>query len=180
MITIKRIKSTEIEYYSFVEKLYTSSFPKEERRSLELQREYTDHNPIFFNNIILSDQTPIGFISYWEFDTFYYIEHFAVAPNHRNGGYGQKVLEYLHVKLNRPVVLEVEKPTDEFSTRRIQFYKRLGYTLWQNEYLQPPYNEGDGYLPMHLMIFGRLDSEKDFVPVKERLYKEVYKADVVK
>lgn len=177
MITIKRIKSTDIEYYNFVEKLYTSAFPKEERRAVELQREFTDRNPVFFNNIILSDHTPIGFITYWEFDSFYYIEHFAIAPNHRNGGYGQEVLEYLHQKLSRPIVLEVEKPTDEFSTRRIQFYKRLGYTLWANEYLQPPYNEGDSYLPMHLMIFGRLDPAKDFEPVKNKLYKDVYKVE---
>lgn len=177
MITIKRINSSEIEYYKFAEDLYVSSFPKEERRSLELQRELTDHNPNFHNNIILSDNTPVGFISYWDFKDFYYFEHFAVSPNHRNGGYGQKALTYLHEKLERPIVLEVEKPTDEFSTRRIQFYKRTGYILWENEYLQPPYNEGDDYLPMHLMIFGKLDADMDFENIKSKLYKEVYRVE---
>lgn len=175
MITIKQIRSAQIEYYNFVEKLYLSAFPKEERRSLELQREYTDENPLFYNNIILSDNTPVGFISYWDFDDFYYVEHFAISSSQRNGGYGQKVLTYLKEKLSRPIVLEVEKPTDEFSTRRINFYKRLGYILWENEYLQPPYNEGDGHLPMHLMIWGDLDTERDFEQIKNKLYKVVYK-----
>lgn len=174
MIAIKRIRSAHIEYYNFVENLYISAFPPQERRALELQRELTDKNPIFYNNIILSDNVPVGFISYWDFDEFYYIEHFAISPDHRNGGFGQKVLSYLEEKSDRPFVLEVEKPTDDFSSRRINFYRRLGYKLWDNNYLQPPYNIGDEYLPMHLMILGNLDSGKDFGRIKEKLYHVVY------
>ncbi len=57
---------------------------------------------------------------------FYYIEHFAIDPSLRNGGYGKRVLEVDELKkqLKGPIVLEVEEPNDEMSTRRIHFYKR--------------------------------------------------------
>lgn len=76
--------------------------------------------------------------------------------------------------INAPIVLEVELPNDEMSIRRIGFYERVNYKLWKNEYSQPPYRKGDEYLPMHLMVYGDLNSEKDFDRIKYNLYKEVY------
>lgn len=174
MISIKQIRSTDTDYYKFVEELFITAFPKEERRESALQREYTDNNALFSNNIILDNNAPIGFITYWNFQDYYYIEHFAIHPSQRNGGYGKKVLEYIQNTLNSPIVLEVESPVDELSTRRIGFYKRANYKLWKNKYFQPPYRNGDDYLPMYLMVYGKLDSEKDFERVKRNLYKEVY------
>lgn len=174
MISINQIKTVNAEHYNFTEELLTTAFPKEERRELALQREYTDNNPLFFNNIILDKDIPVGFITYWKFEDYYYIEHFAIHPSQRNGGYGKKVLEHLHKTLNAPIVLEVELPNDEMSIRRIGFYERVNYKLWKNEYSQPPYRKGDDYLPMHLMVYGDLYSEKDFDRIKYNLYKEVY------
>lgn len=68
-------------------------------------------------------------ISYWTMGDFYYIEHFAIDPSLRNGGYGKRVLEMIKKQLKGPIVLEVEEPNDEMSTRRIHFYKRLEFTL---------------------------------------------------
>lgn len=174
MITIKQIKTTDEDYYDFTETLLTTAFPKEERRELTLQRDYTNDNILFHNNIVLEGETPIGLITYWKFNGYCYIEHFAIDPSQRNGGYGRKVLEHIHKTLNCPIVLEVELPTDELSTRRVQFYKRLDYQLWEKEYAQPPYRKGDSYLPMHLMVYGDLDCNKDFEHIKQSLYKEVY------
>ncbi len=175
MIELKRISTADKAYYLFVEELYIAAFPQEERRDSQLQREHTDHNPIFYTNVILSDKKPVGFITYWDFDTYYYIEHFAIDPSQRNGGYGRKVLDHLKEQFERPVVLEVELPQDELSTRRIHFYQRLGYELWGNEYRQPPYRKGDDYLPMHLMVQGTLCPEKDFTRIQKDLYLNVYK-----
>ena len=177
MITIKRIRTTHVEHYDFVEKLLVSAFPREERRELELQRDHTDEHPLFYNNIIFHDNVPVGFITYWDFDDFYYIEHFAIAPEARNGGFGHKVLKYIDDKLTKPIVLEVEVPIDEMSIRRIGFYSRLGYKLWERKYLQPPYRKGDEYIPMYLMVKGDLDSTKDFERIKQKLYSKVYKVE---
>ena len=177
MISIQRIHTTDKDHYCFAENLLTTAFPKEERRELTLQREYTDHNKLFNNNILLADEDPVGFISYWDFDEFLYVEHFAIDETKRSGGYGKMVLDALKEKLQRPIVLEVELPKNETSKRRISFYQRQGYQLWKKEYQQPPYRKGDNYLPMHLMVQGELSSATDFDQVKETLYKKVYQVE---
>lgn len=174
MIEIKQVKTQDEANYRFVEQLMHTAFPPEERRDVVQQREYSDNNPLFYNNIILENENPIGMISYWNMGDFYYIEHFAIDPTLRNGGYGKRVLEAIKEKLQAPIVLEVEEPTDEMSTRRINFYERLEFVLNQKPYRQPPYRKGDSGLPMFLMSYGDIDMEKDFEKIKNTLYKEVY------
>lgn len=174
MIRLQPIHTSDVQHYQFMEDLLTATFPPDEYRELKKLREYTDQNPHFYNNIIFDDDTPIGLITYWDFEHFYYVEHFAINPALRNGGYGKKSLEFLCEKLNRPIVLEVEMPLQEMAQRRINFYQRQGFILWEKKYEQPPYKAGDGFLPMYLMVRGDLQCEQDFETVKNRIYKEVY------
>lgn len=174
MIQFKPIKTTDRELYQFMESLIQTAFPKDEYRELDVLRNYTDTKPNFYNNIIVEGDQPIGFITYWNFDNFYYIEHFAIDPNLRNGGYGKKVMESICEMLKSPIVLEVERPDEEMAQRRINFYQRQGFELWHSDYSQPPYREGDSFLPMLLMIHGNLVEDKHYEEVKERIYKEVY------
>ena len=160
MIEIKQVKTQDEVNYTFVEKLMHTAFPQEERRDTVQQREYSDNNPRFCNNIILENGNSIGMISYWTMGDFYYIEHFAIDPSLRNGGYGKRVLEMIKKQLKGPIVLEVEEPNDEMSTRRIHFYKRLEFTLHKKPYIQPPYRKGDSGLPMLLMTYGDIDIEE--------------------
>lgn len=178
MIEIKQVKTQDKVNYAFVEKLMHTAFPQEERRDTAQQREYSDNNPLFCNNIILEDSKPIGMISYWAMGDFYYIEHFAIDPTLRNGGYGKRVLEAIKEQLQGPIVLEVEEPNDEMSTRRINFYKRLEFVLQEKPYMQPPYRKGDNGLPMFLMTFGDIDMESNIERVKKTLYKEVYGQEI--
>lgn len=174
MIRLQPIRTSDVQHYQFMENLLINAFPPEEYRSLEELRNYTDHTDNFHNNLILDGNTPIGFITYWDFNNFYYVEHFAIDPNQRNGGYGKSVLEHLSENLHRPIVLEVEMPVEEMAQRRINFYKRQGFTLWEKEYQQPPYKPGDPFLPMYLMVKGDLQCDRDFEEVKRRIHKEVY------
>ena len=178
MIEIKQVKTQDEVNYTCVEKLMHTAFPQEERRDTVQQREYSDNNPRFCNNIILENGNSIGMISYWTMGDFYYIEHFAIDPSLRNGGYGKRVLEMIKKQLKGPIVLEVEEPNDEMSTRRIHFYKRLEFTLHKKPYIQPPYRKGDSGLPMLLMTYGDIDMESDFEKVKKTLYKEVYGQEI--
>lgn len=168
MIKFQRIATSDTALYDYMEKLMTTSFPPEEYRSLAELRNYTDAKPHFYCNIILHDDNPIGLITYWDFGHFYYVEHFAIDPSQRNGGHGKNVLSHLCQQINKPIILEVEAPEEEMAIRRINFYKRHGFTLWEKPYMQPPYKPGDGYLPMLLMAYGSLECEKDFEYVKER------------
>lgn len=174
MIEIKQVTTKDQASYAFVEELMHTAFPEQERRDTPQQREYSDNNPLFFNNIIVENDKPIGMISYWNMGDFYYIEHFAIDPAQRNGGYGKRVLESVKELLQAPIVLEVEEPTDEMSTRRIGFYNRLEFILHEKPYMQPPYHEGDTELPMFLMTYGAINMEEEFERVKSVIYKEVY------
>lgn len=174
MIRFQRITTADATLYAYMEQLLTASFPSDEYRSLEELRKYTDTKSHFYNNIIFYHDTPIGFITYWDFDSFYYVEHFAIDPAQRNGGHGKNVLNHLSQLLNHPIILEVEAPEEEMAIRRINFYKRQGFSLWEKPYLQPPYKPGDNYLPMLLMAQGNLQCERDFDRIKGRIYQEVY------
>lgn len=174
MLRLQRITTSDPELYSYVEKLLVASFPDNEYRPLKQWREYTDSKKHFYNNVIFNESTPIGVITYWDFDTFHYAEHFAIDPQQRNGGFGQKALTQLCQTLKRPIVLEVEMPDNEMAQRRIGFYQRQGFTLWDHPYQQPPYKQGDDFLPMYLMVYGDLQCDKDFEQVKKSIYREVY------
>ena len=51
--------------------------------------------------------------------------------------------------------------------RRIGFYQRQGFKLWKNDYLQPPYKEGDDFsLPLYIMAHGDLNPDTDYETVK--------------
>ena len=174
MIEIKRLHSSKSPYYPFIEQLLTLSFPTEEYRPLVEWKRYTDEVEAFHNQVILNDDRPVGLVTHWDFGSFCYVEHLAITPEARNGGYGGRLLQLLQAHLQRPIVLEVEEPTEEMARRRIGFYQRHGFQLWGNPYLQPPYREGDGLLPMHLMASGALGEEEVFDEVKQTLYREVY------
>lgn len=174
MIRIQHISTSDTRYHDYMERLLTASFPPDEYRDLVELRHHTDNRANFYNNIILDGSTPIGLVTYWDFGDFCYIEHLAIDPGQRNGGYGKKLLTHLSELLKRPIVLEVEPPTEEMAQRRINFYKRQGFVLWEKEYVQPPYRKDSKELPMYLMASGGLDCEKDFERVRAKLHQEVY------
>lgn len=171
--------TTASAHYPFVEALLHSAFPPKERRDADRQRANTDAGGRFRCNLLTDDEggeaRPVGLLTCWHFDTFVYIEHFAIDPNLRGGGYGSRALETLKALLpSTPILLEVEEPTDETACRRIAFYRRQGFTLHEVDYLQPPYREGDGWLPLKLMSAGGLDVEGCFDDIRRRLYTHVY------
>lgn len=174
MIEIRRITSSH-EHYPFFEQLMQTAFPLQERRNADLQRTYADNNPRFHNNILLDEEMPIGLLTYWNFDSFLYIEHFAISENIRNKGYGQQAVTVLKDTWKGMMVLEVEEPTDELTRRRINFYERQGFILQVYPYKQPPYRESDEWFPMKLMTLREANlTLNDHEKIKRVIYQEVY------
>lgn len=173
MIQLKEIK-TNHEHYPFMEQLLETAFPLQERRDSDKQRKNTDENPLFHNTLITDDDMPIGLLTYWDFHTFVYIEHFAIDSRLRNGGYGSKALEAFKHLVSTPIILEAEEPTDNLSRRRIGFYQRQGFVMQEVPYLQPPYRPSDEWLPLKLMTYGTLDMKKEYCTVRNNIYREVY------
>ena len=165
--------------YAFVEELMQSSFPEVERREDTAQRENTDHNPLFTVNLVTDEKEDgttlqVGFITVWSFDDFHYLEHFATSPAVRNHGYGQKIMETLLKEMNGLVVLEVEEPLDELTSRRVCFFQRCGFKLCQRNYIQPAYRPDGESIPLKIMFYGQDSLENNFEKVRDTLYHEVY------
>ena len=62
--------------YPAFEQVYATSFPLFEQRT-EQQQEQAFQSPNYHLEVYLKDNLFIGFISYWDFSTYVYIEHFA-------------------------------------------------------------------------------------------------------
>lgn len=174
MISFKRIEKSDDPLYEYGEKLISQSFPLNEYRDLSVQRDYTDNNDLFYPHIILYKNKPIGIINYWLFPECCYIEHLAIDPEKRNLGYGEKVLTLLRESIKKTIVLEVELPNNDFARRRISFYERAGFKLYNKEYTQPPYRENEDYFPLRIMAYGKNINDEDFENIKSIIHKEVY------
>jgi len=158
----------------FVERIYIESFPPNERRPVLEFNRLIEEDDSFSVYVLLNGEERVGFLTYWTFDTFIYAEHFAIAPEHRSGGYGREVMEAFIADTKLPIILEVEMPDTEMAQRRIGFYERVGFKLWNITYEQPPYEEEFDPIPMKLMTFRNIDMEKEFDSIKKLIYTKVY------
>ena len=113
----------------------------------------------------------VGLITVWKFAGFSYVEHLATSPSVRNKGYGRKIMEVLQQQFPGVIILEVEKPVDEWSRRRIGFYQRCGFSLCEKEYVQPSYRKGGETLPMFLMYAGTETIDKEFESIRNEIYR---------
>ena len=164
MIQISQVYANDSNSLKFIERIYTESFPLDERRDFSEVIRLLEENDNFF----------IGFISYWEWNDFSYVEHFAVDSSCRGSGYGATAMTELLKRINNPAVLEVEKPLDNISQRRIRFYERLGFVLCTRSYTQPPYSPEKQPLELYLMSFGKMDLNQVFDTVASRIHQKVY------
>lgn len=121
---------------------------------------------------------PAGFLAVWEFESFIYIEHFAVDPALRNSGTGSAMLQELVKQYQKPICLEVELSEDELTRRRIGFYERNGFVFNEYPYIQPPISKGKSPVPLRIMTYGSAITQDTFEEMKRVLYQRVYKCTV--
>lgn len=164
--------------------LYLSSFPKEERRSLESINKLLQEDCFEFVPILIENNFK-GFANLWFFKEFTYIEHLAITPKERNKGYGTKFLNDLTnnklPSINHKIeniALEVELPVNPIAEKRIAFYERLGFKVLDDYYFQPPYEKDGEGLEMKIMLFpADKGNNISFGNIKDTLYKNVYEAN---
>ena len=148
----------------FSKTLYEESFSPEERRNFYDLIEIKKNNPLELN-ILYKEEIPVGILNLWDFKDYLYIEHLAISPQYRNQKIASNILSILN-KTSKLIVLEVELPTDEISTRRIEFYKRNSFSIQPYKYYQPPYRKGENPIEMHLMANVQM-------PIVEIKYNEI-------
>ena len=151
-----------------------AAFPDCEMRTYTGQRALCS-NP-FYQIIIKRDTSGriIALLAVWEFSWFSFVEHIAVDSVIRGGGIGGKLLSEYLKQCKKPIILEVESPTNDITKNRVRFYNRLGFQLNDFYYLQPPYREGYDYMELNIMSYPYSITETEFAPFKEIIYKEVY------
>jgi ribosomal protein S18 acetylase RimI-like enzyme len=160
----------------FIENIYTKSFPIEERRPIDkMFKLYEDYEDKFKILLCIKNNERIGFITYWHLNNFTFIEHFAISPDYRRSGYGTKIMQLFIEKVSLPIILEVEPPSSHWDERRIIFYERLGFKLWDTiEYKQPSYHQDGKSYPMKLMSLREIDIENEDQNVIKLIHSEVY------
>ena len=117
----------------------------------------------------------MAFLAVWEFDTFLFVEHFAVRKSCRNGGLGAVLLTQLTAQSRKPVILEVELPTGELEARRIAFYERNGFVMNPIEYMQPAMGEDRHAIPLRIMSYPKRLLADEFETMRDVLYCHVYR-----
>ena len=149
------------DYPSFL-KLYNESFPPDERRELKDEEHLANFIKMKggkFNAFAAKDgDLFLAFLSYWTFEGYTYIEHFAVVPEHRGKRIGALMLNHLFKEVSPNVLIEVEKPEGEEQKRRIKFYERNGFRVREEfDYTQPAYSSDKSPVEMLLMTHGDVD-----------------------
>lgn len=179
-MNILRINSKN-KYFSDVIALYQTAFPPDERRNVAEFERIADTEPRFHINVFTDgDGAFLGFLTSWEWDDFRYGEHFAIDPAKRCGGIGGEALRWFLGADSRPLVIEVEPPTDDMARRRIDFYKRNGLRPHADvAYVQPPYDPSRNAIELKLMTYGDI-TIKDGDSYISRIHRDVYKSELMR
>ncbi len=167
----------ERDYPAFL-KLYNESFPENERRiykSAEHVANFIKEKGGKFHGFVYDDGGDdfVGFLTYWTFDGYVYVEHFAVDPAHRSKNIGSMMLRHLFDVAGPDVLIEVENPTTDEARRRVAFYEKNGFRLREEiTYVQPPYSMDQSGVEMSLMTHGNVKL-RDMRDLRE-MFTEVY------
>ena len=147
-ISFKKIESKpELEA---IKNLYITAFPPNERREFdELKKQV--YNGACHINLILIGEKIAGFIILWNFTGFVFLEHFAIVPELRGQGTGEKAIAEIKTRFQKTIILETEPPVDELNRRRIRFYERNGFHILKRTYFQPSYGGNKPEIELKLM-----------------------------
>ncbi len=170
-----RITSSNDHFAEEIITLYLDTFPEEQRHLKNDFIRLLESNTLFNCMAVLMNNSMIGFVNYWEFDEFIYLEHLAVEPPMRGHKLGEKLVKLLQSKSDKPIILEAERAGDsEYGERRLDFYKRLGFEILPVAYSQPPYRPGGDFIPLELMSDQAEFALSNFDKLRSIMYKEVY------
>lgn len=116
-----------------------------------------------------------GAMIVWELTHCVYLENFAVDETMRGKGLGSNFIEqFCQLYKDQFLFLEVEKPHDEWSRRRIQFYQRKGFLYNDYGYLQPAFRNEDQPVYLMLMTYPQYMDEAQYQTIKKEIMEVVY------
>lgn len=175
-VTLSKIQSDGIDLEK-AQALYLTSFPESERRDAKKWKDMVlaSTSTLFALYKISMDDAFAGILSCWDFESFLYIEHFAINSQQRGHGLGSATLSAFRTLFpQKPIVLEAEVPIEEMAIRRIQFYQRNGFHVCESPYMQPPYHQDGKWLELKLLSTSPDFASKQFETIKRTIYHHVY------
>ena len=140
--------------FSDIYDLLEASFPHSEFREREAQAALFDKAPYRVYGLREGEKL-LALCALWELPGWRYLEHLAVASELRGRGIGAALLREIR-ELPGKLILEIEKPDDAKTQRRLRFYEREGLTLAPFGYDAPGYQAGTGDCPLQLMSEGAM------------------------
>ena len=161
--------------FASVYNIMEDSFPSNEIRSYIGQLNLLQ-NPDYSLFVKEQNGEIVGFIATWDLGDFTFVEHFAVSEKHRGKGLGSEILSKIKDMSAKPIVLEVEPPTDLKTRKRIAFYEKNGLIYHDFYYVQPAMENGKDEVELKIMSTQKLDIN-GFEKVKRTLYKKIYQRD---
>lgn len=168
---IQLIESINSSNYN--EEIIKDSFNIRENWSL---KEYLNNKKIKKNLYdIKKDDIHIGVCLCWILEDFLYIEYFAIERKYRCLGYGSLALKEL-MKMHSNIIVEVvPEDTNDLAYRRVNWYRSLGFYLYDETYPYPYFldNGKVSFLDFRLMSSNKLTSY-EYKKVISIIHKNIY------
>ena len=160
-------------YFDQIYELMEEAFPISERRTYAAQKALFKRDDYMVYGILEHDHV-LAFIAVYETDHLRFVEHLATNADCRGSGIGRHLLEAYLQQTDKTVILEVEHPNHALAKRRIQFYKRIGFSLYEIDYVQPPFHSFEQPLPLYLMSWPKQLNDEQLQRCIYEMYHDVY------
>lgn len=172
VISLIPVTSPDFPGFSEIKLLYYRAFQPDERREVnDLVAQMG--RPGFTLLMVQMYNMPAGLIALWQMSNFIFIEHLAITEQLRNKKIGETALKMIADNEEQPILLESANTHDITSKKRTGFYKRLGFEVIDDFYVQPSYSPEKNSLQMLLMSNRPLMPEKVETMVNE-IHQVVY------
>ena len=149
---------------------YEKTFPADERREKEQFLDLIEKSDCYIFGV-KNDENLVGYLIFWELKNCYFLEHFEVFEEFRNLKLGEKILFELKEKFHKIILESEPKDLNEMSARRIAFYERNGFSIVDENYIQPSYGEGKKSLNLFLLSNFQVENLNE---IKSEIYQKVY------
>ena len=170
MDLIKLIDVTSNEFDEAL-KILDYSFPKDEKPTKkQIVDSIKNGESEFF--IAKKEKIVIGFLINYPINNYHFVGHLAISKNYRGQGIGSKIMGKFMKGKN--IVLEVEKPTNEETKKRIHFYEKLGLYLNKFNYIMPNIRPNTQMLELYLMTSKPL-TKIEFETLRDVIHIQIYK-----
>ena len=151
--------------------LLEEAFPPQERRDRDEQLRILSKKDYRFT-VAVKNGTLVGLLLYWEVGELLFLEHLATRQDLRGRGYGAAALAHLKSKA-RPILLEIEPPVDDLTTRRRGFYRRNGFVPAPHHHIQVKYHPGDPDLRLDLLCYPTPITAEAYQAFKTYMHREI-------